>query len=223
MEPGTIAYFPEGVFYGPQSITGESLTLVLQFGGASGSGYISEATFQAGVEKLKASGTFEKGIYRSAQPDGSIRSTDAYEAVWEDLNGRRLKYPRSRYQKPVFLDPESFNWREADHDPGVARRHLLTASEGEMRLTQWKLEPGKQTTLEANTIVFIMQGKGQSNLHPWDKWSTLYSGTSPLTLLANSSVVLLEIRLPDIPVAPEITDLDSAQSNQAKVALEQAA
>ena len=38
MQPGMVAYFPEGVFYGPQSISGESLTLVLQLGGASGAG-----------------------------------------------------------------------------------------------------------------------------------------------------------------------------------------
>ncbi|MCY1165988.1 hypothetical protein D9M73_59040 [compost metagenome] len=203
MQQGSVGYFPEGVFYGPQSISGESLTLVLQFGGASGSGYISEARFQAGVEKLKATGTFEQGIYRSTRPDGSVRSKDAYEAVWEDLNGRALKYPGSRYQKPVLLDPEAFAWQETDDDAGTARRHLLTASEGELRLAQWKLASGKQVTLEANTIVFVMEGQGQTNGSEWDKWSTLYSGESPLTLAAKSPAVLLEICLPNIPISPE--------------------
>ncbi|MDB5843052.1 MAG: hypothetical protein JWP79_362 [Polaromonas sp.] len=215
MEPGTVGYFPEGVFYGPQSIAGESLTLVLQFGGASGSGYIPEAAFQAGVEKLKAAGSFDKGIYRTTQPDGSVRSKDAYEAVWEDLNGRALKYPASRYQKPVFLDPEAFGWRETGHDAGVARRHLLTASEGELRLAQWKLAPGSQITLEANTLVFVMQGKGESNGSGWDKWSTLYSDASPLALAARSSVVVLEIRLPDLPAPVEATQAHAAAKEQA--------
>src|SRR5690606_38458334 len=42
MTPGMVGYFPEGVFYGPQKNPGESLTVVLQFGGASRSGYLSE-------------------------------------------------------------------------------------------------------------------------------------------------------------------------------------
>lgn len=210
MEPGTLGYFPEGVFYGPQSISGESLTLVLQFGGASGSGYIPEAAFQAGVEKLKASGTFEQGVYRSTRPEGSKYSQDAYEAVWEYLNGRALKYPGSRYQKPVFLDPEAFGWRETGHDAGVARRHLLTASEGELRLAQWKLAPGSQITLEANTLVFVLQGQGHTLGRGWDKWSTLYSDASPLTLEATSPVVLLEIRLPDIPTQAQAGSTESA-------------
>ncbi len=215
MESGTLGYFPEGVFYGPQSISGESLTLVLQFGGASGSGYIPEAAFQAGVEKLKGSGTFEKGVYRSTRADGSKYSQDAYEAVWEDLNGRELKYPGSRYQKPVFIDPEAFSWRETGQDVGVARRHLLSATEGELRLAQWKLAPGSQITLEANTLVFVLQGQGHTVGRDWDKWSALYSDASPLTLAASTPVVLLEIRLPDISA--------QADSSQATPALEQTA
>ena len=40
MTPGTVGYFPEGVFYGPQSQKPGmiSTTAVLQFGGASGCG-----------------------------------------------------------------------------------------------------------------------------------------------------------------------------------------
>ncbi len=202
MEPGTVGYFPEGVHYGPQSISGESLTLVLQFGGASGSGYIPEAQFQEGVEKLKATGTFDKGVYKSTGADGRVRSRDAYEAVWEDINGRALKYPANRYQKPVFIDPEAFAWREKNGQVGASRRHLLTASEGELRLASWKLEPGARIQVEPNTIVFVNQGQGHSDGQAWDKWSTLYSGKRAGQLEAVSQVVLLEIRLPDIDTTP---------------------
>jgi hypothetical protein len=195
MSPGTVGYFPEGVHYGPQSITNESFTLVLQFGGASRSGYISEATFQAGVAKLKASGTFDKGIYKTTKADGSVRSRDAYEAVWEDINGRPLKYPENRYQKPVFLEPGAFVWRESNGRPGVARRHLLTASEDEVQLAQWKLEPGAQITIENNTIVFVLDGEGSSDGRAWAKWSTLYSGETQGQMEANTTVVLFEMRL----------------------------
>src|SRR5580704_6689941 len=41
MKTGMVGYFPEGMFYGPQSQDpeGTPITIVLQMGGASGSGY----------------------------------------------------------------------------------------------------------------------------------------------------------------------------------------
>ena len=43
MAAGTLGYFPEGAAYGPQTSEGRSVTAVLQFGGASGSGYLAPA------------------------------------------------------------------------------------------------------------------------------------------------------------------------------------
>ena len=76
MRPGSIAYFPEGVHYGPQSIAGESATLVLQFGGASGSGYISEARFQQAVDELRRHGTFENGVFRRHEGESGRKNQD---------------------------------------------------------------------------------------------------------------------------------------------------
>jgi hypothetical protein len=56
MTPGTLGYFPEGVAYGPQSSEGRSVTVVLQFGGASGSGYLAPKEVVAGTDELKSSG-----------------------------------------------------------------------------------------------------------------------------------------------------------------------
>ena len=41
--PGAIGYFPEGTRYGPQTSSGNTWNLLLQFGGASGSGYTAES------------------------------------------------------------------------------------------------------------------------------------------------------------------------------------
>ena len=49
MKPGSVAYFPEGTYYGPQSCPTGSETLVLQFGGASRSGYHFRRATRAGV------------------------------------------------------------------------------------------------------------------------------------------------------------------------------
>ena len=68
---GSVAYFPEGTFYGPQRMAGESLVLLLQLGGASGQGFMRYEDLQAGHAALAARGTFAGGIYRG--PDGRPR------------------------------------------------------------------------------------------------------------------------------------------------------
>jgi len=91
MTPGTIGYFPEGTPYGPQSSSVSALTLVLQFGGASGSGYISPEQIEAGTAELKKQGTFEKGVFRRSEGGQGRRNVDGYQAVWEHVNKRPMK------------------------------------------------------------------------------------------------------------------------------------
>ena len=97
MKPGSVAYFPEGTYYGPQSCPTGSETLVLQFGGASRSGYISAEEHERATAELTKCGTFAKGVYTQLNPDGGKINKDAYEAVWEKVNGRPLEYPGQRY------------------------------------------------------------------------------------------------------------------------------
>src|SRR5262245_37537997 len=61
---GMVGYFPEAVYYGPQSQDPDIAckTIVLQFGGASGSGYLSQAEVQAGMRELKDEGEFKDGV-----------------------------------------------------------------------------------------------------------------------------------------------------------------
>ena len=40
MEGGEIAYFPESAYYGPQEGGEDRIVVLLQFGGASGQGFI---------------------------------------------------------------------------------------------------------------------------------------------------------------------------------------
>src|SRR5687768_2675306 len=61
MTPGTVGYFPEGTRYGPQSNRGDLTVLVLQFAGASGNGYTSEAVISRAVRELRQFGEFKEG------------------------------------------------------------------------------------------------------------------------------------------------------------------
>ena len=120
MTAGTFGYFPEGAAYGPQSSEGRSVTAVLQFGGASGSGYLSPKEVTAATEELKKFGTFEGGIFRRNDDSEGRRNSDAYQAIWEHVNGRRMDYPKPRYRDPIMVDPENYEWLPLAGHRGVS-------------------------------------------------------------------------------------------------------
>ena len=47
---------------------------------------------------------------RREKPGGGKINQDAYEAVWEHVNGRDLVYPKERYSNAVFMTPSNFDW-----------------------------------------------------------------------------------------------------------------
>src|SRR5262249_28048209 len=56
LKAGMLGYYPEGVHYGPQVNKTPITNVVLQFGGASGSGYLLPRQGKAGVEGTHAHG-----------------------------------------------------------------------------------------------------------------------------------------------------------------------
>src|SRR5262245_3564316 len=122
MTPGIIGYFPEGTPYGPQSSSVSSLTLVLQFGGASGNGYLTQEQMEAGTAELKKHGTFEKGVFRRNEGEDGKRNVDGYQAVWEHVNNRPMTYPAPRYHEPIMMSPDHFNWVPVEGVPGVCEK-----------------------------------------------------------------------------------------------------
>ena len=198
MSPGTIGYFPEGVYYGPQTLEGESYTLVLQFGGPSLSGYMSESTFQSAMEKMKAHGTFENGVYTQPKPGGGKKNRDAYEAVWEHVNGRKLRYPKARYDKPVFIETSAFDWTNPSA-PGTQQKHLGTFSEYRTGIDVFRLQPDSALTVEPNTVVFVVSGTGLAGEKAWETHSAMFSGAYSSRLVATQPAELLVITLPALP------------------------
>jgi hypothetical protein len=160
MKAGTVAYFPEGSYYGPQSSAAENSTLVLQFGGASGSGYISPEQYEAASAELAKRGTFANGVYTRTNPDGAKVNKDAYEAVWEQVNGRPLVYPKQRYLRPVFMDPENFEWVDLDGTAGASCKQLGEFSERLTQIAFLKINPATTLNLNENSIYFVTAGTG---------------------------------------------------------------
>jgi hypothetical protein len=169
MKEGSVAYFPEGTHYGPQKSDSHSATLVLQFGGASGSGYIAPEQYERASAELAKSGTFAKGVYTriihtqiNGEDGGEKKiNKDAYEAVWEQVNGRPLVYPAERYLHPVFMDPAHFDWVPVEGQPGVSWKLLGQFSERRTRIAFWRIDAGASLNLSDHSIYFVARGAGK--------------------------------------------------------------
>jgi hypothetical protein len=158
MVPGTLGYFPEGAFYGPQSATGPALVLVLQFGGPSGSGYMSEDDLQRSVAQLSRQGEFRQGVfYRADGTDGRARQ-DAYEAAWENHNGRTMHYPEPLTPSPVLVAEADCSWH--DDAPGV-RVGRFGAFKGGAAASLVQLDAGAARQIEGPAVLFVISGTGK--------------------------------------------------------------
>ncbi|MEE8334740.1 MAG: hypothetical protein V3R85_12910 [Alphaproteobacteria bacterium] len=159
---GQIGYFPEGTTYGPYADGGKARTImIVQFGGASGQGYMDNAQQRAAKEKLLKEGAFKDGMFVRARGTGP-RRTDAYRAVWERCFGRRLELPKPRYEKPVIVDPRNFEWR-ATRRRGVEKKSLGIFTERQTRLEMVRIEAGKSWASRAEralSLFFVVDGKG---------------------------------------------------------------
>lgn len=154
-----VAYFPEGAFYGPQQGR-NGLVLGLQFGGASGQGFMDYDTLRAASEELAEIGTFENGLYQPPA-DESPRRQDGYEAAWERVNGRAVDYPAPRYSGPIIVDPAAFSWIPSTTEIGVNHKHLLTVTERRVSVGFTRIEPGAEHVvgpLEARRVQYVTDG-----------------------------------------------------------------
>jgi quercetin dioxygenase-like cupin family protein len=166
IDPGEVAYFPEGASYGPEESDVARLALTIQFGGPSGLGFVSETQQLAAMAELKMSGRFENGVYRREGdlPEGTKRNQDAFEAIWEHVNGCRISYPQRRYDEPILMRPQNFCWRPVMGEAGVAERRLGTYSERNVSIAMRHLEPGARTSFAARggaLLGFMMSGSAE--------------------------------------------------------------
>ena len=199
MKEGWLGYFPEGTHYGPQSSESESSTLVLQFGGASGSGYIAAGEYEKAAAELARHGAFAKGVYTRLKPDGGKINKDAYEAVWEQVNGRPLVYPPERYLRPVFMDPEKFDWIPVARQPGVSRKLMGEFSERGTRIAFYRLDAGAALPLDDNSIYFVVKGSGAVEGRTFGRQATIHLDTGErATVTASEMTELLHLGLPHL-------------------------
>jgi len=195
MVPGTIGYFPEGAFYGPQSAEGSALVLVLQFGGPSASGYMSEDDLQRGVAELGKVGEFRAGVFYRTQGDGRPRQ-DAYEAAWENFNGRPMVYPDPLYPAPTLTRDETAAWQ--DIDAGV-RENAFGSFKGGTEISILKLEDGASHAVRGPCVLFVVSGEGRIGVEAVAAQSSIHLEAGETAALdGGSDLQVLVIKLPRI-------------------------
>jgi len=198
MKPGIIGYFPEGTPYGPQTSSVSSMTLVLQFGGASRSGYMTQEQTEASAVELLKTGVFEKGVYRRNEGVEGKRNVDGYQALWENVNKRPMKYPEPRYHDPIMMNPAHFDWVPVDGAPGVHDKLMGVFTERRTQTGFVKLDPGARYKAHGRAIYLVLGGGGQIGGEDYRRLTTIYcdEGDDPaFTATSESEILMLGLPL----------------------------
>jgi hypothetical protein len=197
MTKGVFGYFPEGASYGPQSSEGTSYSAVLQFGGASGAGYLSRSQVRAGQSELEKIGTFEGGVFKRNDDVEGRRNSDAYQAIWEHHNDKRLEYPKPRYRDPILLDPENYEWVKIGD--GVHERFMGSFTERRAEARFVKLDKGATWKGPGRSVYLVTEGAGRVEGETFTKLSGVHAkeGERP-TFTATEETVILCMTLPDL-------------------------
>lgn len=199
MKPGMVGYFSEGAHYGPQTSQMDALTIVLQFGGASGSGYLSRAEVTRGMQELSKFGTFEGGVYRRNEGVPGKKNMDGYQAIWEHVNGRAMEYPKPRYPMPLMMDESHFSWVAVADEPGVDEKQLGQFTERRTDAAILRVAAGATHALRPRSIYFCKTGKGSIGDAPVRRYTTIHVAAGDAARVsASEELIFLRMGLPDL-------------------------
>jgi hypothetical protein len=204
MVPGTLGYFPEGAYYGPNSHEPESadapnVVAVMQFGGPSGNGFPSADQLYGTFEKLKAYGHFEKGVFYRNEGLPGKKTVDSFQASWEFLNGRPMVYPKPQYEAAIMMETGNYRWIPLAGAPGVEERAYGTFTDCAIRSAGYKLDPGATFVAHVRGVFLVLSGSGTLAGKPYRRLTALHLDTGERASFraAESSEILL-MGLPDV-------------------------
>ncbi len=200
---GWAAYFPESVYYGPQIKKTNMTMIILQFGGPNGLGYWSAEQFSQASARLEAKGNgkFDNGIYTWTDAEGRRHNQDAVEAVEQEMRGSKIVYPPARYNDVIRMNPASFDWVMDADSPGVARKHLGTFTERDVRFGFVRLEKGATLQFGAEMspeALVLMNGTMTHDNSSYGRYTAFgtEADESPVALTAVEPSELLYMKMP---------------------------
>jgi redox-sensitive bicupin YhaK (pirin superfamily) len=195
VEGGEIAYFPESVRYGPQEGGEDRIVVLLQFGGASGQGFIGADRVKQARLELAKQGRFEGGVYTREVAQGR-KNYDAYEAIWHQVMGGELSYARPVYKTPIIMRPEALPWLPTP-EAGVSAKSIGVFPHRGLSMSAWRIEPGARHTIPPSgtlRLLFVTDGGGTIGAADLRRWSTvrLHEGENT-ELVATSRLDLVQL------------------------------
>jgi len=198
LKAGMLGYYPEGVHYGPQVNKTPIFNAVLQFGGASGSGYLLPREVKAGMEELKTFGEFKDGVFHRREGSGK-RNMDAYQAIWEHVHGHEMVYPKGRYDAPIFMDSANYEWVPVKGGKGVFEKLFGVWTERRIEAGMLRLAPGASHEVAGRGVYLVLSGAGACDGKALQKFTTVYLDQDErATITASETTELLHYGLPDL-------------------------
>ena len=179
IEAGEVAFYPEGVYYGPQLQEEECTGLGLQFQGLTGIPYLTHQELNDARKALSAEGAiFKGGIYTKVLPDGRKINKDSHVACSEYVSGKPIEFPEGRFEKPVVMRPQGHPWIGDRHLDGVEHKRLGTFGGSGIRFT--RLLPGAAIPArreEDAEIRYLVEGSIDYDGKSWKGGQTTEEGT----------------------------------------------
>jgi hypothetical protein len=195
VEGGEIAYFPESAHYGPQEGGDDRIVVLLQFGGASGQGFIGPDRVKQAHLELAKEGRFEGGVYFRDVTQGR-KNWDAYEAIWLRVMGGELSYAPPAYKTPIVMRPDALPWLPTS-EAGVSVKQIGIFPHRGLAITAWRIEPGaRHQVAHAGQLrlLFVGGGAGTSGGAELRRWSAArIQPDEKAQLLATSRLEVVEV------------------------------
>lgn len=200
MKPGTIGYFPEGAYYGPQGPDqGDTYTATLQFGGPSGSGLLTPEQTAVAKKELLRFGTFEKGVFRPNPGVPDRKNMDGFEAVWEHINERKLIYPEPQYATPIMMEPDSYQWMPVTGATGLEEKILGIFTDCQIPCAVYRLQPGAKFNARGRGIFMVLSGNGAVAGETFRRFTAVCLDTGESTSFTADQVSeILLLGMPDV-------------------------
>ncbi len=199
LSAGMVGYFPEGVHYGPQTQHSGSLAVVLQCGGASGSGYPSRQEVKGAMDALEQFGSFEEGVYRRREGVPGKRNLDGFQAIWEHINQRPMVYPKGRYPAPILMDPSHYAWTQVEGSAGTDEKLLGVFTERRSEARFLRLAPSASYYAKGRGLYFVVSGAGSVSDQDYRGMSTVYLKKGERAMFtAKAETLIFLFGLPDL-------------------------
>ncbi len=200
MGEGSVAYFPESVHYGPQDRPEGLEMMVIQFGGASGSGFLSTPDREAANKRLEAKGTFKDGIFTWVDDKGQKHNMDGSAACFEEATGKKLTFHPARYDDVVMMDTNAYDWSPTT-TAGVSTKVLGVFTERGIQIKFYKLDAGatfNTGTRDQIEVLFMSTGSITVDGKSYgDKTGIeLLPADKPTDIKANAESILFSVTLP---------------------------